>query len=101
MQIEQLNNIKNEMHKQFVNRLQENESTIKFCLGVKSSGITADKKALIISMIEYVSERFDNALVMFDSNLDDGLTVLCGGKTEYYGVNDFNAAKTVVDKYLA
>ena len=101
MQINELNEIKERMHKQFVNRLPADANTVKFMVGVGSNGITKEKEAIMLALAENVAEVSSNALVMFDASFDSGVKVLKGGEVFFEEKVCEKCAAEIVNKYLA
>ncbi len=101
MQISELNEIRERMHKQFINRLPADKNTVKFMVGVGANGVTKEKEAVMLALCENVAEVSDNALVMFDSSFDNGVKVLKGGEVFFEEKVCEKCAAEIVNKYLA
>ena len=59
MEIAKLNELRNKMHKQFVNRQPADENTTYFYVGMSDGEAN---KALLMKLIDLVSDRSDNAM---------------------------------------
>ncbi len=90
MEVAKLNELRNTMHKQFVNRQPADENTVVFKVGA-ANGI--DKaKAFLMKMIDAVSDLSSDALVMADVGFEKGVKVIkCGKETAYPFVTEANA----------
>ena len=82
MEIAKLNELRNKMHKQFVNRQPADESTVVFRVGA-AQGID-NCKPLLMKRIDGVSDLSCDALVMADVSFDKGVKVSKCGKEKYY-----------------
>ena len=96
MEINQLNELRNKMHRQFVNRQPADGETVKFFVGNVDK---PDNKALLMKLIELVADKSNNALVLFDFGFD-GVKVVEGGKEKLEKVTLATAEK-FVDEYFA
>jgi|GEM_PF-6739196 len=98
MNVEKLNQLRIKMHKQFVNRQPADEKTVIFRVGA-ASGIE-NVKQLLLALIDLVSDKSDNALVLSDVTFDGGVKVAeCGEEKFFPDVTESDAA-ALVNQYF-
>ena len=98
MEVAKLNELRNKMHKQFVNRQPVDDNTVVFKVGA-ANGID-NAKAFLMKMIDVVSDYSSDALVMADVSFEKGVKVVVSGKeTAYTDVTEANA-ESFVKKYF-
>ena len=94
MQINELKALRDKIHKQFVNRRPANDKTTYFYVGAGEDGLGEKSKALILKLIDLVSDKYDNALVLADVELGKGVKVVTAeGEKIYSDVTAENAAE--------
>ena len=98
MEIAKLNELRNKMHKQFVNRQPVDENTVVIKVGA-ASGIDASK-ALLMKLIDLVSDASSDALVMADVSFEKGVKVTANGKETAYTDVTAENAEGFVKKYF-
>lgn len=94
MEIAKLNELRNAMHKQFVNRQPADEKTVVFKVGA-ANGVDASK-GLLMKLIDLVSDASSDALVMADVSFEKGVKVAANGAEKAYpDVTEANAESFV------
>ena len=98
MEIAKLNELRNKMHKQFVNRQPVDENTVVIKVGA-ASGID-ESKALLMKLIDLVSDASSDALVMADVSFEKGVKVAANGAEKAYpDVTEANAESFVKEYF--
>ena len=98
MELSKLNELRNKMHKQFVNRQPADDSTVVF--GVAAASGIGQAKALLLKLIDVVSDLSDDALVMTDASFEKGVKVTACGKEKYYPDVTVENAESFVKGYF-
>ena len=84
MNINELNQMRDRMHKQFVNRQQADENTVVFYVGIGDGGVTKEAEKVMLALTEQVAEKSNDALVMFDTSFTGGVKVKKSGEVKTY-----------------
>ena len=96
MQISELKALRDKIHKQFINRCAANDNTIFFYVGAGADSLGENSKALLMKLIDLVSDKLDNALVLADVSLEKGVRVVSGKEEKIFAdVTVENVEKTL------
>ena len=100
MEISKLNELRNKMHKQFVNRQPVNDETVTFTYGVGENGIDAFKAQMLKKLVELVAEKSDNALVMPSTEFEGSVKVKCAKCEKTFTAENEAALSGIVTEVL-
>ncbi len=100
MDIAKLNQLREQNHKQFVNRLPYDSSAVLFLIGVGEEGVTEADAKLLKTFAEKIAEVSNDARVMFDPSFK-GVKTVKDGVEEMQEVACEKCVDKLIKKYLA
>lgn len=103
MKIEELNQLRDQFHREFINRQPANEKTTSVIIGIGNNGISSVQSELLKALASAVADcKLDNTLVYFSTEFENAIKIVKFGKADVM-INDLAKvnALDVVQKYVA
>ena len=100
MELTKLNELRNKMHKQFINRQPADGETTTFVYGVGENGINAESSQMLKTLVELVAEKSNNALVMPSTEFCGMVKVKCAACEKTFPAADAAALGKIVTEVL-